>query len=508
MRLKYLLSLILLTALPFMASCDSSQTISDIGDQISDHVDTIGGTVSIDPQTGAITVGGSVGLKTMAEATAISNYIQAHHANAGRSAMFRYSTEGYTVVPRGYCPDCVAHNKPIVLREYVRMAPAAPMEIREVKPMRAVVKEYRDPCGNKQRAIEYKPKSIWRSFLGIFNCTCPQAAPGAPTSFTPTPEFPQADFPQNGVTNNTPPVGSQAPPSSQQPDTLPDPANIASENDQAIINEILANGTSEDTLPRAATGDRAVVFGNNYPGTNAELHGCVKDAYKNALNLVKIDHFSTKNIRLFLNQQCTAANYRKWVVWSLTDIQPNDRRFIGNSSHGSEDTIDGKVVGLICTWDMISTGVWDANTEITYDWWYNTLRMTSGNYFFLNDCCHAGGVARFSLIDRGRRIRSLPPPANVALRIDQAVEKQPTLQARSKELTGSLNPACAENELSEENADGGFGTEAYWTARRAGNMAMVNIVKAENAYMRQIAASQHMQLIGRNAALWSAAPNN
>lgn len=283
-----------------------------------------------------------------------------------------------------------------------------------------------------------------------------------------------------------------------------------SAEDEAIINAVIANGESEET-DRSVQGDRAVVFGNNYPGTPAELHECVNDARKNVLNLVRFEHFNPKNIRIFLNEKCTKANYEKWTTWVIAnaDTGPQRRAFF-NSSHGAEDTdANGNTVDVIVTHDMIAKNQWDETTEVSAEFWSKTLRTTKCNFFVLNDCCHSGGDMRAAMgalsRSKGKMVRSVEGPAPVKLRIEKSVKSISQRQQLSA-LTGTIIPACQASELSEESSNfGGAATECYWRARKVlpAEAKSGDIVREANRLLRENQFSQHMGLIGVNRPLWS-----
>ncbi len=285
---------------------------------------------------------------------------------------------------------------------------------------------------------------------------------------------------------------------------------ILTADDNAIIDSVLANGESRDVAP-SVTNDRAVVFGDNYPGTPAELHGCVNDAKKNVLNLVKIDHFNPRNIRLILNEKCTKKNYEAWTIWVLANAVAGDRRFWGSSSHGAEDTdTAGNLIDVLVTFDMISKGVWDETTEVSPDFWAKTLRATTVDFLFINDSCHAGGQMRQAIglaaLKNKRLVRSIDGPPAVQARINAATQRGTSLRALT--LTGTVVWACQPSELSEEDSiHGGLGTDAWWKARK--NLLNTSpkagdIVREANRILHsEYAASQHEGLTGQNKVLYS-----
>lgn len=312
--------------------------------------------------------------------------------------------------------------------------------------------------------------------------------------------------PQPLVSDNPAPTTSVE---SQTP-TIPATTPSTSTDDDAIIATVLAHGDSKD-LAASPTNDRAVVFGDNFPGTPAELHECVGDAKKNVLNLVKIDKFDPKNIRLILNEKCTKANYESWATWVMADAKPGDRRFFANSSHGAEDTdTQGNIVDVLVTFDMIQKNVWDSTTEVSPEFWANLLRSTTTDFLFLNDSCHAGGQMRkvFGItgFKRNRLVRSIDGPPAVQDRLNAAAQRGVSL--RSLTLSGSVVWACQPSELSEEDSDhGGLGTDAFWKARKnllATNPKIGDVIREANRILHsELAATQHEGLTGANKPLYS-----
>lgn len=376
-------------------------------------------------------------------------------------------------------------------------------------------------------------KSRFRRFFFFFSCS-----PYAPPVSSNVSPFPSQDAPPADVATQpqTPPIFTPTQPVPVDQPAGPTPQTTVADNpqatsppidatDESIIALVLANGESREA---SGSNDRAVVFGNNFPGTDAELHECVNDAKKNVINLVRFEHFNPKNIRLILNQQCTKANYEKWSKWLFEGVLRTDRaalinainagkptdkwvllksgdikRFWGNSSHGAEDTdADGKICDIIVTWDMISRGVWDSSTEVSAQFWYDLLRSTDVNFVFLNDCCHSGGVMRHALgllgLQQGRIARSIEGPPVVQARVNAATQRDNSRAVLST-ISGCVFAVCLPSELSEEALGiGGFGTEYFWQARKGLDILSKNsdIVRQANKLQRENAISQHMTLIG------------
>lgn len=460
------------------------------GQWVENHVSTVGGSISVDPVTGAVTISGDVGIKPMQAAAAVSTAIQTQN-NGG--------TPPLAVPVTNLTTGTVTTIAPVIAINGTAKLPAGGKVA-----LKVVTRPVVNVCGQRGivQTFEIKAESLWHRFLHMFDCECgckpkPPATTNAP--LTQAPAQPLVDI---IVDNPTPPAAPV------DPDT------------DAIIAQVMAN--DNNTLPaEKGNGDRAVVFGNNYPGTDAELHECVNDAKKNVVNLVKVDHFDPKNIRLFTNQQCTKSNYEMWSKWALVDgvqtalpdpatntTPPNwGRRAWFNSSHGAEDTdANGKVIQVLVTDDMVRKGQWDTTTEVTFDFWYALLRTTQHPWMMLNDSCHSGGQTRLVLslvATKGRAVRSLDGPAAVQARLNNATTRS-TAMADLGKLTGTVFAVCLPNELASEGPDGGVGTNAYWNARKKlpANSKAGDYVKECNRLFHTTNESQHFTLVGVNTPLW------
>lgn len=266
------------------------------------------------------------------------------------------------------------------------------------------------------------------------------------------------------------------------------------------------------------SGERAVVFGNNYPGTDAQLYQCVNDAVKNILGLVRVYGFDPHNIVMYVNDECTAANYKASANWLLTDkAAPAGRRFFGNSSHGAQDADStGKLRDVIVTWDMVKTGKWDETTVVPWDLWHDSIRQAPEGVTFviLNDCCHAGGVMKLigpaPLPTAGtpqRLARALEGPVEVQKRVAEARKRNTrALTSTNAQIKrGTVFAACRSDQLASEGENGGAATDAFWASARSmpeTKYSILPLIKASNAHMAQRGFKQNMNPVGRLDTLW------
>lgn len=87
-------------------------------------------------------------------------------------------------------------------------------------------------------------------------------------------------------------------------------------------------------------GKRAVLIGCNYPGTKAELRGCVNDVWNMKKCLINIYGFSERDIVLLIDThhsytQPTGKNIRLALSKLVRSAKPRDALFVHYSGHGT-----------------------------------------------------------------------------------------------------------------------------------------------------------------------------
>lgn len=85
---------------------------------------------------------------------------------------------------------------------------------------------------------------------------------------------------------------------------------------------------------------KAVLIGVNYPGTQAELHGCVNDVKRMYAALVERFGFAEDDIQVLVDTdpnatQPTGANVRSALASLVEGAQPGDVLFLHYSGHGT-----------------------------------------------------------------------------------------------------------------------------------------------------------------------------
>eukprot|EP00252_Welwitschia_mirabilis_P005321 TRINITY_DN15823_c0_g1_i1.p1 TRINITY_DN15823_c0_g1~~TRINITY_DN15823_c0_g1_i1.p1 ORF type:complete len:419 (-),score=74.70 TRINITY_DN15823_c0_g1_i1:373-1629(-) len=141
---------------------------------------------------------------------------------------------------------------------------------------------------------------------------------------------------------------------------------------------------------------RAVLVGINYPGTKAELKGCVNDVNRIYSSLINRYGFSEDNIEVLIDtdesyKQPTGKNIRKALERLVCDAKPGDVLFFHYSGHGTRLPAE--------TGDQDDTGYdecivpCDMNL-ITDDDFRDLIDKVPRDCLFtiVSDSCHSGGL--------------------------------------------------------------------------------------------------------------------
>lgn len=130
---------------------------------------------------------------------------------------------------------------------------------------------------------------------------------------------------------------------------------------------------------------------NDYPGTDADLAGCVNDAQDWA-KLLAQRGFA---VSLLLNGEATLAALRTGIADLIDDAAPGDSLVVTYSGHGtwqpdaSGDEPDGRDEGL-CPWDIGTAGpLLDDELHSLFARRRDGMRLV-----LISDSCHSGSVTR------------------------------------------------------------------------------------------------------------------
>jgi len=177
---------------------------------------------------------------------------------------------------------------------------------------------------------------------------------------------------------------------------------------QAIIGTHPAEEIGQD--PPMMTGrKKALLVGCNYPGTKAQLNGCINDTQtwggvlQEHYGFQACDIVSLTDDRSDPRQRPTLCNIRSGLQWLTAGSQPGDVLFFQFSGHGTQieskysDEADGKDEAL-CPTDYKESGFLVDN-EI-YDLAVNSLQ-SGVKLTIILDCCHSGTAVDLPFIWTG-----------------------------------------------------------------------------------------------------------
>ncbi|KAG6486037.1 metacaspase-5-like [Zingiber officinale] len=143
-------------------------------------------------------------------------------------------------------------------------------------------------------------------------------------------------------------------------------------------------------------GKKAVLIGCNYPGTKAELRGCINDVKRMRLCLVERFGFAEDDITVLIDTDDsytmpTGANIRRALASLVADAQPGDILFVHYSGHGTRvpaETGDDDDTGydeciVPCDMNLI--------TDDDFRDFVNKIPVGC-KITIVSDSCHSGGL--------------------------------------------------------------------------------------------------------------------
>ncbi|PRW33622.1 metacaspase type II [Chlorella sorokiniana] len=154
---------------------------------------------------------------------------------------------------------------------------------------------------------------------------------------------------------------------------------------------------------------RALLCGCNYPGSNAELRGCINDCM--AMRALLTEHFGFQDsgITMMLDTdpsttKPTGANIKAKLGELVAASQPGDVLFFHFSGHGTQVPDDGESDGYdeaICPADIYNEAICPADMNVITD---DDLRAVfkplrpGVKLTVVADCCHSGTLLDHSAI--------------------------------------------------------------------------------------------------------------
>jgi hypothetical protein len=155
---------------------------------------------------------------------------------------------------------------------------------------------------------------------------------------------------------------------------------------------------------------RALIVGDNYPGTSAQLSGCVNDAQHMAAYF-RDQGFD--DLTILLDTQATKAAIERELGRLVGSLTGRDLGVFYNSGHGTQGSVSlspgasaVKHEGIVPS-DYRTAGIiWDQHVRDELAYVHGDARMV-----VIMDTCFSGGMYRLAppLTDHYRRVRYLPP---------------------------------------------------------------------------------------------------
>ena len=256
--------------------------------------------------------------------------------------------------------------------------------------------------------------------------------------------------------------------------------------------------------------NRALLVGiNKYKIAGADLSGCVNDVTNMRDILLKHFGFTTKDMRIFVDERATKKNIIDGLKWLVNKAKGNDRLLFHFSGHGSQivdtdgDELKDKKDEIICPHDMDWDGTFISDDDLGKI--FSSLPKGVNLDVFL-DSCHSGtgtremeaiGALPFGL---SFKPRFLPPPADIAARADDDDMEVRKLLGGGNPINHVLYSGCRDNQTSADANIGGSynGAFTYYTCKHLrenrGNLSRAELIKRVRASLKFNGFSQIPQL--------------
>lgn len=223
-------------------------------------------------------------------------------------------------------------------------------------------------------------------------------------------------------------------------------------------------------------GNKTLLVGiNKYKIPGADLNGCVNDVTNIRDNLLKYFGFTTKDIRVLVDERATKKNIITRLTWLVDKAKAGDRLLFHYSGHGSQivdrdgDELKDKMDEIICPHDMD----WDGNFISDDDLNAIFKNIPKGvNLEVLLDSCHSGtGTREMMAISRlstefSFKPRFLPPPVDIACRMDEDMDIRRLFRGGNP-INHVLFAGCRDNQTSADSYINGSynGAFTYYLCR-------------------------------------------
>jgi Caspase domain. len=254
---------------------------------------------------------------------------------------------------------------------------------------------------------------------------------------------------------------------------------------------------------------RALLVGiNKYKIPGADLSGCVNDVTNVRDILLKYFGFTTKDIRVLVDERATKKNILSRLRWLVDKAKAGDYLLFHYSGHGSQvvdrddDELKDRMDEIICPHDMD----WDGNfiTDDEMGGLFKNLHK-GVNLEVLLDSCHSGTGTREMMgistlpLEFSFKPRFLPPPVDIACRADEDMEIRRLLKGNNP-MNHVLFAGCRDNQTSADAYINGSynGAFTYYFSRHLrdtqGNITRAELIKRVRASLKFNGFSQIPQL--------------
>lgn len=215
--------------------------------------------------------------------------------------------------------------------------------------------------------------------------------------------------------------------------------------------------------------NRALLVGiNAYP--TAPLNGCVNDVTDAAQFIVDRCAFGRGEVRLLTDARATTDGIMERLGWLVGGAAPGDRLYFHYSGHGTlysdrqADGSVGPVHGAICPVDFD----WSRQHAILDDDLRGIIdRVPEGvEFVYVSDSCNSGDLTRAL---RSWRARYLPPPADIAWRLQTAYSEGYIFRPFEHDRCALISGCRADQESADAVFGGRYnGALTYFLLRQLG----------------------------------------
>ena len=255
---------------------------------------------------------------------------------------------------------------------------------------------------------------------------------------------------------------------------------------------------------------KALLVGiNKYKIPGADLNGCVNDVTNVRDILLKYFGFTTRDIRMLVDERATKKNIINGLNWLVNKASAGDCLLFHFSGHGSQvvdtdgDEPKDRLDEILCPHDMDWDGTYIVDDELRKI--FETLPKGAKIEVIL-DSCHSGtGTREAAAIaalpkELAFKPRFLKPPADIAGRVDEEMETRKLLRNSSIQMNCVLFAACKDNQTSADAYINGTynGAFTYFFCKQTrdtqGNINRSELIKRTRASLKFEGFSQIPQL--------------